>query len=98
MHAGMKLGRIAPSAAHRLRAPALERYLTRPLLIPPTESHNSVGAPIGMFGNDKYGDCTFAALANYRAICSHKEGASFPTTSAEVVKAYLDFTGGRDDG
>lgn len=94
----MKLGRLKPTAEHKARALPLSRYVRSPLPPAPPSCCNSAGAPIDMFGNDRYGDCTFAALANYRAICSVKEGLAFPTTEADVTAAYLDFTHGKDDG
>ena len=93
-----KLGRIAPSFEQRANAPKLAKYVSKPLPLAPPSVENSVGARLQMFGNDRYGDCTFAALANYRAICAAKEGLISPTTDDDVVKSYLAFTGGKDQG
>ena len=98
MNAHFKLGRLAPSAEQRARAPQLSRYMLAPLPPPPTSCFNSPGALIAMWGNDRYGDCTVAALANFRAICAAKEGFPFPTTESDVVKEYLRLGGGQDNG
>lgn len=98
MFAHLKLGRHAPSAAQKALAPKLTKYMRAPLPPPPLSCNNSDGALIAMWGNDRYGDCTFAALANFRAICAAKEKLPFPTVEGDVVKAYLAFTHGRDEG
>jgi hypothetical protein len=97
VHAHLKLGRIRPSFAERLRAPRLAKYATR-ALVAPTSCRNTPGALVAMFGNDRYGDCTVAALANFRAICAAKEGLPFPTTEADVVREYLRLGRGQDRG
>jgi hypothetical protein len=94
----MKLGRVKPTAEQKARALPLHRYMTRRLPSAPAEVHNAEDAPISMWGNDQYGDCTFAALANFRAICAAKESERFPTRTQDVVDAYLAFTGGKDEG
>ena len=98
MHAHLKLGRRAPTADQRRKALPLGKYLRRSLPPPPPSCNNTDGALIAMFGNDRYGDCTFAGLANYRAICAAKEGVVSPTLEGDVIRAYLEFTGGKDDG
>lgn len=98
MFGHLKLGRRAPTPEQMARAPRLTKYLRAPLAPPPLSCKNTPGARIAMWGNDRYGLCTFAALANFRAICAAKEGFPFPTTEDEVVKAYFAFTGGADEG
>ena len=99
-HSQMKLGRLAPTHAQRMMAPPIMDFLTKPLPVAPPTCDNTTGAPIGMWDNNKFGNCTFAALANYAAICSHKEStlSSFKITPAMVSKAYFEYTGGKDEG
>lgn len=92
------LGRIAPTAEQKRAVPRLNDYLTRPLPAAPPTCNNTEGAQIAMFGNDRYGCCTISALANYDAICSSREGVPLTVTDAEVIKAYLALTGGKDEG
>lgn len=98
IHAGVRLGRIRPTAEHKAKALPLAKYMRRSLPPPPLSCNNTDGAELHMFGNDQYGDCTFAALGNYRAICAAKEGMCPPTSEADVINAYLKFTHGKDDG
>lgn len=98
-HSGMRLGRTAPTIAQRLRALPLVRYLPKVgLPEAPDEVHNAEGAPIAMLGNDVYGDCTFAALGNLRAIVSKLYGDGRSVPSDKIVAAYLKFTDGQDVG
>lgn len=99
MHANMKLGRLRPTSKQRAEAPRLKDYMTRPLPKAPDTVNNTEGAALGMWGNDEYGDCTFAALANQRAIDAVRAGFPAPPTSAAaVIKAYLKYTNGVDEG
>lgn len=97
-HSHLKLGRTAPSLELKLRALPLKRYMTQPLPPAPPELHNADGAPIGMFGNDRYGDCTFAGMANIRAILSKLYGDGVAPPEDKVIAAYLAYTGGQDVG
>ncbi len=97
-HTAMKLGRIRPSAEQKARAVCLATYLTKPLPPAPLELHHANGAPIAMWGNDRYGDCTFAGIANHKAILSKLYGLPCSVTADEVIAAYLAFTGGVDEG
>jgi hypothetical protein len=99
MHAAMKLGRIRSTSKQLALAPRLRDFLTAPLPAAPEEFHGSEGAAIGMFGNDTYGDCTIAGLANYRAVraAMTKQPAPLSTTDA-VVAQYMRMTGGQDTG
>jgi hypothetical protein len=52
-----------------------------------------------MYGNDTYGDCTFAAIARIMfANAFRRKRASFDVTAEDVVKAYLEMNDGRDVG
>lgn len=96
-HAAMKLGRHRPTLEQRRKVIPLMQYLTQPL--PPAPLHLPwCNAPIGMFGNDRYGCCTIAGLGNTEAIDSHHEGRACEATEEGVVASYLKFTGGADDG
>ncbi len=94
------LGRLEPSAEQRARALPVKNYLTKPLPPAPKVCRNSDGAAIGMWGNDRFGNCTVAALANHRAIIAEKYMLGRPaTTETKVVDAYFKLTpGGRDTG
>ncbi len=95
----MKLGRIRPTSKQRAEAPRLIDYMTKPLPAAPPTCNNTDGAAIGMWGNNRYGNCVFAALANQRAIDAARAGQSNPpTTEDAVIKAYLKYTNGVDDG
>ena len=59
---------------------------------------NNVKLPWGMLGNDRYGDCAFAAIGHQEQVWTAKEGRQYNPTSAAIVKAYLAYTGGTDDG
>jgi hypothetical protein len=98
-HAAMKLGRVRPTSKQRAKAPRLREFLKAPLPVAPEEFHGATGAAIGMFGNDTYGDCTIAGLANYRAIRAKLTGQPTPeTTTDAVVAQYFKLTGGPDSG
>lgn len=80
-------------------APKLEHFLSAPLPAAPPEFHGSNGAAIGMWGNDQYGCCTIAGLANYRAIRAARTGQPAPgSTTDAVVAQYMKLTGGEDTG
>jgi hypothetical protein len=99
MHAAMKLGRIRSTSRQLALAPRLHDFMTAPLPPPPPEFHGTDGAAIGMFGNDTYGDCTIAGLANYRAIrAAMTKQPTPPSTTDSVVVQYMRLTGGQDTG
>ena len=95
-----KLGRLRPNRDQRARALPLKAFMpTAALPQPPTICENSLGAALGMWGNDKYGCCTVAALANMRAIDAHRAREPAPaTTEGGVVSSYFKLTGGADNG
>lgn len=52
-----------------------------------------------MLGNDRYGDCTFAGIAHAEMATNAVLGLNEnPPTTEEVVKAYLTYTNGLDQG
>ena len=98
-HAAMKLGRKRSTSKQLALAPHLKDFLTAPLPAAPDEFHGADGAAIAMFGNDTYGDCTIAGLANYRAIRAKMTGQPAPlSTTDAVVAQYMRLTGGQDTG
>lgn len=94
----MKLGRIRPTAAQKRRALPLERYLRKPLPPAPLALDNAIGVSYGLFANDRLGDCTIAALANFHLTAAAREGRPLSFTDADVVDFYRAMSGGRDDG
>jgi len=99
MHAAMKLGRLRSTSKQLALAPRLKDFLKAPLPAPPAEYHGAAGATIGMFGNDQFGDCTIAGLANYRAIRAKLNGCPPPASTTDAVVAqYMRLTGGQDTG
>jgi len=94
---------------HDYRTLRLQKYLTPALAAPPAsydvlarvyaklkQSNPSVLFP--MDGNDKYGDCTIAALAHaitdYRGLV----GKDKVMRREDVIKLYMHLTGGLDSG
>ncbi len=51
-----------------------------------------------IFGNDKYGCCTFAGIARIMKNNAARKGRVLNITGKHVTKAYLDSTGGVDSG
>jgi hypothetical protein len=52
-----------------------------------------------MFGNDSYGDCTWAAILHERMAAARRFAEVEPwPSSAAVIEAYLAYCGGRDEG
>lgn len=94
-----KCGRIRPTAAQKRAIPMLLDH-TAPLPIDtaPVSVNNSHGAPIAMAGNDQYGDCTVAGVANFFAVCSKLFGFAITIVTAAIVDFYMKMTGGADNG
>ena len=65
------------------------------LPVPPPEIHNIERVPDrDMLGNDKWGDCVFAAIENNRRIAAATLGATITRlTAAQVVANYKSHTG-----
>jgi hypothetical protein len=51
-----------------------------------------------MYGNDRYGCCTFAGIVRIMQNNAARKGRSLGITDEDVVRAYLDSTGGIDTG
>lgn len=56
------------------------------------------GATLRMYGNDRYGDCTCAAVANLASVQAAGYGQPLAFADPDVVKYYFDVTGGADEG
>lgn len=97
-HAAVKLGRVKPTAEQKAKAMPLMKYVKGVLPVAPPEFDGVTGAKIAMFGNDRYGDCTFAGVANLLMICAKHEGREIEISEQQVIDAYLTFTDGQDEG
>jgi len=78
----------------------LHDLLVNPLPKAPSALDHTFGRKSwGMLGNDAYGDCTFAGLIHLREVHAliTKKAESWPT-AAKVVREYLRYTGGQDEG
>jgi hypothetical protein len=51
-----------------------------------------------MLGNDDYGDCVFASKGHIIQVCTANEDVEVKLSEQTIIKAYLTFTGGRDQG
>ena len=51
-----------------------------------------------ILGNDRYGNCTFAALAHYITLANGLIGVHKIPLEKDVIAAYLKFTHGKDVG
>lgn len=95
-----KLGRVAPAGAdaEQLRAlPLLAAYFNpKQMPAPPLARYwsTSDGTPFGiprtvsMFGNDRLGDCTCAALAHQDQLAAAEIGETSSLVEADVVRLY----------
>lgn len=90
-----KLGRLAPKPLH---SPDFTHYLQAPLSPPPAE----IAAPnlvYPMAGNDKFGDCTIAAVVHADQVWSSEIGATYEYPGDEDVEGeYFTLSGGQDSG
>lgn len=51
-----------------------------------------------IYGNNVYGDCTFAAIARIMFVNATRRKRAFEITDEDVVNAYLDLNNGKDVG
>jgi hypothetical protein len=91
----MRLGKLPPQLhPHTLR---LGKYLAGDLLpAPATKVYREYKTPEEakqMFGNNRYGDCVFAMLANLLILATCHTGKVFVPTEEDVLRAYADVTG-----
>lgn len=95
----MRLGRIRPTAEQKRRALPLERYLSKPLPEAPLAIDNTAGVSYILGGNDRYGDCTVVALANFHLTAAAREGRKLSISDDEAIAFYQAMSApGRDDG
>lgn len=92
------LGRLAPSAAQRKMSVPLLDFVTAPLPKAPDSYDGITGAKIQMFGNNRYGNCVFAAMANFDAIRAKLEQRETDCTEEDVVAEYMKYNHGQDVG
>jgi hypothetical protein len=90
-----KLGKLAPKLHEKTLF--FEKYLTEVYLPPPVEKvyreYKTPPEAMQMFGNDQYGDCTCAGLANLLILATSHTGNIVIPTLQDVLKAYSDVTG-----
>lgn len=70
-------------------------YFDRSALpVPPMRiGHEKIGAPWGMFLNDKYSCCVFAGAAHEHMVWTHEGGATASFVDANVLADYAAVTG-----
>jgi len=99
----VKLGRL-PKRVDRGGYGGTERTLQftkySKALPPPPASADWIKAcsSFDMLGNDDYGDCVFASKGHIIQVCTANEDVEVKLSEQTIVKAYLTFTGGRDQG
>ena len=89
-----KLAAVKPDGLHHLA-----HYQTAPLPTAPEEITVPTVDDWRMLANDRYGDCTFAGIVHARMAHADVLGVSYaPPADEEIIKEYLDYTGGEDKG
>ena len=102
-----RFGKHAPK--HDYRTLRLKNYLSSKLPAPPAThdclkqvyTNLKTSDPTLLFpmdGNDRYGDCTIAALAHAATVFEGMIGKKKIATQASVEKLYFHLTGGADSG
>lgn len=87
-------GKLAPKEhPHTLKLSSILREDA--LILPPTKTYWEYKVPDdwGMLGNDRYGDCVFAAIAHMIMNWTAHTGKMFTPSLGDVLKAYHDVTG-----
>lgn len=95
----MKLGAQPPR--FDVRTKLFADYVARPMDIsdllakmpPKLDWDDKLAAPLPDWGNNEYGDCGFAGLANALATFRSQRGLPGKTTTADVLTWYHDCTG-----
>lgn len=95
-HSDMKLGKKT-GIVHDYRTLALGTVVDTALVLPqaPKNIDRTHGLTFQMLGNDAKGDCTFAATQHGEHVMQRRD---VEPADADVVDAYLAFTGGQDTG
>lgn len=82
-----RLGKLPPR--HDPRTLRLVNYLKVPPPIPPESEDYTVGiTDLGMMGNDKYGDCAYAAPGHMMQEWTARAGDQFTPTTEQILAAY----------
>lgn len=99
-HPTRKCGALPIKAEHLARLPKFRDYQKAPLPLDTTPAtyDGLAGSKINMGGNDQYGDCTCAAIANLFAVWCHALGIDITIVAAAIVSFYMKLTGGQDTG
>lgn len=87
---GKKLGHVEDPRTFRLA-----RFLTAELPRPPFDYQLGRGFDVPMFGNDRYGDCTFASQG-HRVMVQERtaqQKGELQVTTADVLEGYAAVTG-----
>lgn len=90
----MKLGKLAPK--HNPKTLPFQRYVTGALPDPARKVYREYKTPadaMQMYGNDQYGDCVWAMLANILILMTVHTGEIVIPTDADVLGAYSAVTG-----
>jgi hypothetical protein len=94
LHAGMKLGKLAPKhdirTAHMIDFVSLMRLPAPP---PACDYDVKLPADLGMMANDKIGDCGFAGQGHAIQTWTSQNGHTVTPTTAAVIAAYSGCTG-----
>lgn len=106
--ASLRFGKLPP--VHDYRTLRLKNYLLQAQLPTPAPTYDAldqlrqrlagsdIAALFPMDGNDRYGDCTIAALAHAVTVFRGRLGHKTVMASQDVVKLYLRLTKGADTG
>ena len=86
-----RLGKLAPRRDPRTYC--LHVPLMAAMSLPPASRDWSQGVAYRMWGNDRYGDCAFAAHAALVSTWTHAAQADVVLTDAEVLANYAAVTG-----
>ena len=85
-------------AVHDVRTLRYRDYRMPLPAIPPQATWGDKVADWGMMGNDKYGDCGVAGAGHLVLDWTANAGIPVELTDAQIVKAYLKYTHGQDNG
>lgn len=106
--ASLRFGKLPP--LHDYRTLRLKNYLLHEQLPPPAPVYDALdqlrqrlavsdlAALFPMDGNDRYGDCTVAALAHAVTVYRGRLGQESVMEKQDVIKLYLHLTKGADSG
>jgi hypothetical protein len=97
MKTKFKLGKLPPKIDKRTLK--MSTYFKYGIPAPPEHCYyyNKAGN-WGVLGNDRYGDCTFAAVGHAEQCWTANVGRQCDVKEADIVKAYLAYTKGADGG